>query len=186
MKQPIRFFSIGMLFSTVVLMLFFFYLDEDIDAKNIPAETLIQALKEKGYHAVPEDEYIEFSLAKKEKADQEAAENEDTDTNQAADETATENDEEQTAQADDESATNQEENKQEDQKVYTYILKVEPNMMGPTISQLLADHKIIDDPQAFSRFLEDEGYSRYIQLGEHTLTSDMSFKEIAETIAKRK
>jgi len=57
-------------------------------------------------------------------------------------------------------------------------------MLGPTVSKLLLDHQIIDDAEKFNRYLEVEGYAPYIQIGEHELTSDMSYYEIAEKIAK--
>ena len=66
MKQPIRYFSIGLLSSTVILMLFFLFLeDQQGSVEDVPVESLIDAVKAQGYHVLSEDEYISLSVTGK-------------------------------------------------------------------------------------------------------------------------
>lgn len=168
MKQPIRYFSFGLLSATIVLMVFFLFLeDNQTSMENVPVEALMDAIRAEGYHVVSEDEYISLSVTGKTKNTEEQKEAE-------------------TISKDEKEPLKDKEEEKEEGKpsIITYTLTVEPGMLGPHISERLAENKIIEEPNKFSRYLEDQGYSRYIQLGEHTLTSDMSYYEIAEKITK--
>ncbi|RLL48529.1 hypothetical protein D8M04_02010 [Oceanobacillus piezotolerans] len=62
-------------------------------------------------------------------------------------------------------------------------MSIKPGMLTSEISSLLEENNIIEDAFEFDQYLNENDYSLYVQLGEYTLTSDMSFYEIAETIA---
>lgn len=65
-----------------------------------------------------------------------------------------------------------------------FLLMIEPGMTSSDVSERLLKGKIIDDQNAFNQYLIDYGYSTSIQVGEYTLTPDMTFEEIAKTITK--
>src|SRR5699024_7716798 len=58
----------------------------------------------------------------------------------------------------------------------------EPGVVTEDIAEILYDKKVIDDKRKFEDYLEDNGHSAYIQIGKFEVTTDMSFKEIAEVI----
>src|SRR5690625_706956 len=185
MKLPIRYFSIGLFTATIILLIIFtFFYDSKSDSENLSIDDLILKIEDQGYHVLTEAEYITYSVAKdnneESTKDQAKKENE----NSEHDDKNAEDDQ----KSDDKKEVTQEEqedkSKEEEEEIFTYTLIVEPNMLGPTVSKLLLDHQIIDDAEKFNRYLEVEGYAPYIQIGEHELTSDMSYYEIAEKIAK--
>lgn len=179
MKQPIRYFAIGLLTASLVLLIVVSFVDKpDTDITELSVEELSEALQEKGYHALPSDEYISLSMNK-----QPEEEEEQKDKDKDKDKDEKQDKEEEEKEAEDKEADKKDEEQSDVQK---YTLNIEPNMLGPTISKLLKEHKIIDDEDAFNRYLETEGYAGYIQLGEHELSSDMSDFEIAEKIAKKR
>src|SRR5690625_3764149 len=76
--------------------------------------------------------------------------------------------------------------KKENDKTHKYTINIKENMLAPTISDLLKENKIIDNSADFNKYLEDKGYAPYVQLGKHKVNSEMSYKDIAEVIAKKK
>lgn len=178
MKQPIRYFSIGLFTASLISLLTFIFYDQPNTNIDQSIDELITEIENEGYHVLTESEYISFSVNKENNA--ESTENDVTDNN--SDDVDEEKNQGKETEKEDEE--NQEDDKDNSEDVKTYTLVVEPNMLGPTISNLLYEHDIIDDAEEFNRYLEVEGYAPYIQLGEHKLSSDMSHFEIAETIAK--
>lgn len=57
-------------------------------------------------------------------------------------------------------------------------------MASSDISALLAEQNIIDNASEFNRYLDEHEYSLYVQIGTFEVSSDMSFYEIAERIAR--
>lgn len=164
MKQSIRYFSIGLLTaSSIILILIYFIGFQDKDPVKPSLEELTAAVEDEGHYVINESEYISLSVNKEQVSEA------------PADKPEEETEEEPEEDVSDDTG---------ESEIKTYTLKVEPNMLGPTISQLLADNGIIDDADAFSQYLEKKNYAPYIQLGEHELTSNMNHFEIAEEIAK--
>jgi len=181
MKQPIRYFSIGLLTATIISLITFLFLYEPTsDGTDFSIDELITEIEKEGFYVLTESEYISYAVQK----DQLKDNNDDEDEQESEDNSndVVENDENDTSNEN--NGEENDENSAETEEVFTYTLVVEPNMLGPTVSQLLLDNNIIDDADAFNRYLEEEGYAPYIQIGEHKLSSDMSFYEIAETIAR--
>jgi len=176
MKLPIRFFSIGLLTATIILLITFIFFEQSDASNNLTVEDMVSQIEEEGYHVLTNEEYITFSVNKdqNQKEDEDKAEENDA------------KDKEENDKTDDANENEEDDKDQDESKVHTYTLVVEPNMLGPTISKLLEDHKIIEDAEKFNRYLEVEGYAPYIQIGEHELSSDMSNYEIAETIARKR
>ncbi|WP_226583044.1 hypothetical protein [Halobacillus litoralis] len=67
----------------------------------------------------------------------------------------------------------------------TLSMDISPGTTTPEISRKLLETNIIEDAESFESYMEDHEYSRYIQIGQATLTSDMSFKQIAEAITSK-
>lgn len=179
MKQPIRYFSIGLLTASLIILIVVSLFDKQDDHANEGSvDEMIATLTDEGYHVLSSSEYISLSVAtdsqdSNETDEGEVENKEEKNSNEEPDEVDTK----------DADATEGEED-EEVEEIHKYTLTVEPNMLGPTVSQLLQDNNIIDDADEFNRYLETEGYAPYLQLGDHELTSDMSNYEIAEVIAK--
>lgn len=63
MKQPMRYFSIGLLTASVILLLSFYFFDNSTTGTDdLPVEEMIEAIKADGYHVVSEKEYIALSV----------------------------------------------------------------------------------------------------------------------------
>lgn len=184
MKQPIRYFSIGLLTASLIILIVVNFFDKpDNHVNEGSVDEMIATLKDKGYHVLSSSEYISLSVPAEPEEDQEehdvdADETENNTTEEDSNEAQIE-DEPEVEDADDTEV-------EETENVHEYTLTIEPNMLGPTISQLLNANNIIDDTDKFNRYLETEGYAPYLQLGEYELSSDMSHYEIAEKIAKKR
>ena len=171
MKQQIRYFSIGLLTASLIMLIVVSFFDEkNINTNDSSVDEMTEALKNEGYHVLSSDDYISLTV---------------NDSNEDKEDTDTEKD--QDAKEDTESKDDkdeQEDTQTDEEEVSTYTLTVEPNMLSPTISKLLEENKIIDNADDFNRYLETEGHAPYIQLGDHELSSDMSNSEIAKKIAR--
>lgn len=180
MKQPIRYFSIGLLVASLIIFIVFYFFEKtDNHASTKSIDEMIATIKDEGYHVLSSSEYISLSVGSETQNndDTETIENEDSTNEEDSNDTQNENE--------DEDAEDEEDSDTEDAaEVHEYTLTIEPNMLGPTISEVLEDHNIIDDADEFNRYLETEGYAPYLQLGEHDVSSDMTNHEIAEIIAR--
>lgn len=181
MKQPIRYFSIGLLTASFISLIVFVFFHQPRSQENLSIDDMISEIENEGYHVLTESDYITFSVNK----DNNGKTNDDDQSKENSTQSKKEKDEKKKNEKDKEKEKKEEEkDSKEKEEIYTYTLVVEPNMLGPTISNLLHDHNIIDDAEEFNRYLEVEGYAPYIQIGEHKLSSDMTYYEIAETIAR--
>lgn len=200
MKQPIRFFSIGLLIASVIMIIVYIIDDPSTiqsDENDLNTDDMIQALEVEGFHVLSSSDYIKLSVGdddtdqddtstdKDDKDKGKNKNNKDSDKKDDKDKDQSDDDEPDNADKDadeeDDSDTNKDDSDEED--TLTYTLTVAENMLGPEVSELLYDNKIIDDSEEFNRYLEVEGYAPYIQLGDHDVSSDMSFEELAEEIA---
>lgn len=71
-----------------------------------------------------------------------------------------------------------------EESVTGYQLEIVSGMVSRDIAEMLAKEKIIDEADRFEIYLEENGYSKKIQLGSFHLTAKMSYKEIAKIITK--
>lgn len=183
MKQPIRYFSIGLLTASLIILLVVSLFDkQDGHVSEGSVDEMIATLKDEGYHVLSSSEYISLSVNTEPNENLDADEDNAEDPKKDEDEDEVVDETEETEEPEDTDAEVEEE--EEVEEVHKYTLTIEPNMLGPTISELLEDNKIIADAEEFNRYLETEGYAPYLQLGDHKLSSDMSHYEIAEVIAK--
>src|SRR5690625_1923873 len=184
MKQPIRYFSIGLLTASLIILIVISFFEKGDDQQSEESvDEMIATLTDEGYHVLSSSEYISLSVTG------ETEDSEDTDEDEAENSPKeTDNEKEDVDKSENADDTNSEdevvEEEEEEEEVHKYTLTIEPNMLGPEVSELLKNNKIISDDEAFNRYLETEGYAPYLQLGDHKLSSDISNYEIAEVIAK--
>jgi len=62
MKQPIRFFAIGLFTAAILMFGYFSLFDQSTAVENAPVEDLISQIEDEGYRVIMEEEFITFSL----------------------------------------------------------------------------------------------------------------------------
>ena len=182
MKQPIRFFSIGLFTATIVILIVYsiFNGGASNEKVDLTVDEMIEAIETDGYRVVSEEDYITYTV-NKDIANQNAKEDNKTSSDNA--------------QKDSEKVNKDENNKkeptkseepEEDKEVTTYTIKVKQGMMPETIAEQLENNNIIESATSFAKYLEDNGYSPYVQIGSFKVSSEMSKKELAEKITKNR
>ncbi|MGP4072484.1 hypothetical protein ACTWQB_08000 [Piscibacillus sp. B03] len=79
---------------------------------------------------------------------------------------------------------NESETDSEQESTEKFIFEVESGMTLNDIASELEQLNIIDDAQSFSQFMEEEGYSRGVQLGEFELHNRLTYEQIAEILTR--
>src|SRR5699024_1955715 len=160
MKQAIRYFSLGLLLSVLLLYGYQFFNKED-RAASFSEEELIDLVEDEGYHVITNEEYITYSLNKDETGKNQKKEDKDDE------------------KKEEKSNDNEDEEDEEDEVVKASI-KVDENTYTPDIADKLIDKKIIDKDEGdkFIEYIEDNDYSDYIQLGTFKVDSEMSMKDL--------
>lgn len=70
----------------------------------------------------------------------------------------------------------------EESKSKQLTLKIEKGMALSDIVKKINEAEIVEDGDAFSTYMNEQGYSTRIQLGTFDLNSEMSYKEIAKKL----
>lgn len=191
MKQTIRAFAVGLCTAAIIMLVVsYFSGGSSQDLSDMPMEDVLKHVKEQGYHVLSEEDYISLSMnhkVEKEEAEnssesEEANENEKEEASdeEESDESASDSDE----SSSEESSNNEPEEEEQEEAVKSYTLTIESGMPSSEISNQLEENGIIDNARDFSNYLEEKGYANRVQLGEFTLTSDMSHYEIAEALTR--
>ena len=181
MKHYIRAFAIGLFAASVSLLIIYYMSDGKANsAKSMTRDEMSDRLKEQGYRIVTESEYITLKVQKDEaqKAQHAASAPNEKDQQKKTDEKANEN----KANTDKKDKTDKPE--KEEQQVKTFTLHIASGMATSEISEMLEDNGIIKDANAFDKYLEKQNYAKYIQLGKHKVSSDMSQEEMAKALTK--
>lgn len=192
MKQPIRYFSIGLIVASLALFVVYKFIDkpqENVDSVEI--ETLISTINDHGYHVMEESEYIRLSVL------QDSMDDEDEDNNKKDDDKKKDTDKEKedkdTDKKEEKDKDKEDENKDKDddkekdekeESTVKYSIKIDPDMLPTDVSNLLEEKNIIKDASKFNTFLEDNDYSQLIQIGTFDVSSDMSQEEVAKVITR--
>lgn len=175
MKQPIRFFSIGLLVSSVLLFVYYAYFEEEakpeVITEELSIEDMIAEVEAKGHKVLTNDDYMALTLSPDDKPDSKDSDKKENDKKDKDSDKDDKN-----------SSKKEDEEDEEDLSIITYTFETEDGVVSEDIADLLVKNKIIDDKWAFLSYLEDNDYMKYIQLGEFTVSNDMSFKDIAEII----
>lgn len=209
MKLPIRFFGVGLLTASIIFSItLYFFNDKEANLDEISIEDLSAYLETEGYHVITQEQYISFAVFEREQqikqneedneAENSTEDNEDNsdknvdeESNKDSNKDSNNNEnEENKDEPDNDGNDNEEENSDEnntdnndgEKEVHSYTLTVKENMLAPDVGKLLENNKIVENATEFANYLVQNNYSRFIQLGDHKLTSDMSHYEIAEKI----
>lgn len=181
MKQPVRYFSIGLFTASFIIFIIFLFNNTSNNQKDFSVDEMISSIETNGYRVITEEEYITYTI-KKDQAQAEAQEK-----NKKSKENKKEEDKSKPTSKD-KNTESDKPNEDEDEKneVKKYTVKIKSGMVPQEVAKLLEENHIIDDAASFSKFLEDNGYSPYVQIDSFKVTSDMSRKEIAEIITKNR
>jgi len=195
MKYPIRYYSIGLFTASLILLIGYYFFEPKTTLSDHEAvDEMIDNIEKEGYRVISESEYISLATAKNElnalekeveKENDKAADdkNKDNDKKSNKDKTKEKKDNDKKKET-----GKKKDGKKDDKKkneVKTYTLVVEENMVPSMISQKLEENKIIKDAAKFNKYMEDNNYSPYLQIGEFKLKSDMSMEQIAKEITNR-
>lgn len=175
MKEPIRFFAIGLLTSAVLMLGVHFFSDSNQEVMdNVPIEEMIAKVEEDGYRVITDDEFISYSLYTEEAEHTEVKSDDDKKKkdSEKSDEKSDDN----------KDKKDKKDKKEKKDKVKKVTFTTEEGVVSQDIADTLIENDIIDDRQKFIDYLEDNDYSPYIQLGTFEVTSDMNFKELAEVV----
>lgn len=179
MKQSIRFFSIGLLTASIVLLGFYFLFgNSKASSKDVPLEEMIEEIESTGHRVVTEKEFIAYTINNEEK---------EVDKEDSAKEKKESSDKKETKKTDDKTdkkdkKDKKDKDKKDDKKVKATIT-TDDGVVTQEIADKLVDENIIKDKekQEFLDYLDDNDYSPYIQIGKFKVDSEMSMKELAET-----
>lgn len=171
MKQSVRYFSIGLLTSSLLIFGYYFFFDEanSDPLETIPVETFISQIELEGYRVITEEEFNSLSLIAEDVEARIDSEDENSTIEEGIEENLEDNSQE-------------ESNEKNEESIRKITFKIQAGTVLTDVAEILFKNKIIEDELAFKNYLEDNGYSSKIQLGEFEITSDMSFAEIAEII----
>lgn len=188
MRQPVRSFAIGLFTAGVIMLIGFYLFDSSTkQAEDLPVDTMIPLIEDKGYHVMTEEEYISVSVTKDD-ANQKEKSKENTKTEEVVKgkEKETEKQKEKEKKKKETEKNNADKETSDDKKddIVKFTLNIESGMLSSSISELLEKNKIIDDGQKFNSYLEEHEYESKVQLGNFELNSEMTFNEIAEEITK--
>lgn len=176
MKQPIRYFSIGLLISTLLLFGYYAFFLKEAKPKEITAELttdeMVDRVEAEGFKVITNEQYIAFSLA---------TEGLEVDSDKKEDKKNDKTEDKKENKKEDKKEKDEEED-EEELSLITHTFVTEDNVVSQDIAKILEDNKIIDNQREFLTYLEENDYMKYIQIGKFTVSNDMSFKEIAEII----
>lgn len=158
-KRSVRSFALGILLSVSLLGTYYLLDEKHASEETINVKEAKSFLEGQGFTILTKEQYAELESAIKE-----------------AKETDTKLQTEQVSQLEEsEEATNND---------ASMKLEIISGMVSHDIAALLEKNKIIDDASQFAIYLEENGYSKRIQLGVFELKAGMSYKEIAKVITK--
>lgn len=201
LKYYLRGLGTGILFATIILMISYSYKMSD---KQIKEKALKLGMVYPEKTTVTEEIKTTDSESENTTTGEENSQTETT-----KEETTTSKVEETTASKVEETTTKEETTKEETTKeqttqesttkepqteetttknnadVKTYVLTVTSRTSSKQVAMALESAGIISNYKEFDDYLCDNGYASNIQNGKFTITSDMSYKQIAETITSK-
>lgn len=196
MRQIIRSFSIGLFTAGIIMLAVYFIGGGTESAEDMELEELIPLVEEKGHRVVTEEEYITLAV---QSSDSDKEENNEEEKQEEKDEASDEKDQPKKEEnADDEDQTNEnkneeeadrddeeesegesEETEEESDEPSDFTIHISSGMASSEISAVLEENNIIDDASEFTDYLEEHDYSIQVKAGAHSVSSDMSFYELA-------
>ncbi|MEJ8776535.1 hypothetical protein [Pseudogracilibacillus sp. ICA-222130] len=191
MKQPMRFFAIGLFTAAILMFGYYSLFDQSTAVENAPVEDLIAQVEDEGYRVITEEEFITFSLLDLDEADvkdkQVEKEDKKKDSKKESDSSKEEKKDSKDSSSDKKKDEKEEKKSSDDKKEKskkkkskTITITTNEGVVTEDIADMLYNEKVIDDKQKFQDYMEDNDYSPYIQIGTFKVKKDMSFKELAE------
>lgn len=187
MKQSIRFFAFGLITASILLFGTYF-LSNTSQTVDMSKDDMIEALEEYGYRTISETDYVAFSFFKEQEmqnddeAEKDKPKKDDKEKDKDKQEDGEASKDEDDEKENDDEVDSNDNSDNEDEDVITHTFTTTDGVVSQNIADILVEEKIIDDRREFLDYLDDNGYSARIQLGKFTVSSDMSYKEIAEII----
>ncbi|SRR5690625_4417883 len=197
MRTVIQSFALGIIISTTILAVVYFIHtnnDETVEVAELNEADARDLLEEEGYTVVLSSDYNQ-TLDENDSLKQEIIvmeqqidnlKDELAQTNLPIEESNGESSFEETEEEESMDSETDEENEGEDEieedDRIDFTLTISRGMTSIDISQILYENNIVDNAEQFNQFLEQNGYSRRIQLGENKLHSNMNYTEIANVI----
>ncbi|GEL77330.1 hypothetical protein [Tenuibacillus multivorans] len=181
MRTVVQSFALGILTTTTIIGIVFFIGNSEPvqsesaneESSSLTVETAQAFLEEEDYAVVTSTSYEEIQVENKQlqnKVEQLQSQLEEQEEQEVDDEPEnTEQDE-------------VEDLDQNTETTHTFTLIIESGMTSIDIANELAEADIISNADEFNQFLEQNRYSRDIQLGEYDLTSQLNYEEIAHII----
>jgi hypothetical protein len=180
MKQTLRAFSLGMLVTTLIFSVHFFFFNEDAAPTSVSPNDaeMIKILEDSGY-AIYTDEalarYIEEQIADQTISEEHPEDETDIDESASSSTPEVEPTQEDTKENDQESNND----------TSSFILTIEPGMTITEVSNYLIIANLIESREQFVDYLSNNGYATNIQVGSFELNRDMSLAEVVEVIANK-
>lgn len=185
MKQSIRFFSIGLLTASIVLLGFYFLFgNSKASSKDVPLEEMIEEIESTGHRVVTEKEFIAYTINNEEKeVDKEDSAKEKKESSDKKETKKTDDKTDKKDKKEDKDKKDKKDKDKKDDKKVKATITTDDGVVTQEIADKLVDENIIKDKekQEFLDYLDDNDYSPYIQIGKFKVDSEMSMKELAET-----
>lgn len=193
MKIPIRYFSIGLLTASIIILLMFLIIDEEeASIEEYSLEELTEAVEEKGYRVISQDDFISFSMYLDEQKNGEKQEEKEKKKDEKKVDKEEKKDKKATASNKKDKKEKEDTSKKKDKKEIkdkkdkkerkTATIRVQQGDLPKDIGIQLKEKGIIKNVDKFVKYMEDNNYSPKVQIGSFKVNSDMSHKEIAETL----
>src|SRR5699024_28514 len=179
MKQYVRTFSIGLFIASLLLLITFLFSNSSLNNRaNLSDDEMVEHLKDSGYRVVTETEYISLSV-QQDKNKEKSTSNKEKDA-----------DKEDKKDSDDKKASDKNEekdkkDKKDKEKPKSYTIEIASGMTISEVTNQLENDGLIKDDRKYDQYLKKHDYEKYIQLGKHKVTDDMSEQEIAEELIKK-
>src|SRR5699024_3734231 len=174
MKQYVRTFSIGLFIASLLLLITFLFSNSSLNNRaNLSDDEMVEHLKDSGYRVVTESEYISLSV-QHDKNKEKSTSNKEKD--------AEKEDKKKTS---DKNEEKDKKDKKDKEKPKSYTIEIASGMAISEVTNQLENDGLIKDARKYDQYLKKHDYEKYIQLGKHKVTDDMSEQEIAEELIKK-
>ncbi|MHA6250968.1 hypothetical protein [Oceanobacillus sp. CAU 1775] len=180
MKHFVRSFAVGLI-AAGLIMLLVFYIFEDTNSDELAYSTdeMISLIEDEGFRVITDKEYISYTVTSAQQSNGESSEQ--ADENDSEEENSNDSSEE-AADETEETVEEEETEVEVEENTSSVVINIPSGMPSLDISRLLESENLISDAEEFNDYLQQNDYALRIQLGEHELSTDMSFYQIAEAL----
>ncbi|TFB23801.1 hypothetical protein E3U55_03025 [Filobacillus milosensis] len=185
MRTVVQSFSIGIITAALIIGIFYMLEEEETvqSESTLSTQEAKEYLKDEGFAVVSSSEYDEI-LREKQQLENEIAQIKEEQSKKEDEDNKEKSETEQNTEENNESnaGTQNDEEKETEDNNKSFTLNIQSGMTSIDIANELETAQIIDNADEFNNYLEQNNYSRQIQLGEYQLNNSMSFNEIADVI----